>query len=108
MGEAAIYMMVINNSHVRCKAPPCKHGREYSEQAGQAGMQGRQDREHSEIREYRAPRPCYSRMPPNGLRKHCYTLGGSISRSPGPPPEGSKILEKAAMLATNYKLQTGD
>ena len=54
MGEAAIYMVVIDKSHVRGKAPPCKHGRGYSEQAGQAGMQGSQDREHSEIREDRA------------------------------------------------------
>ena len=51
MGEAAVYMVFIDKNHVRGKAPPCKHMREYNEQAGQAGMQDRHDREHSEIRE---------------------------------------------------------
>ena len=53
MGEAAIYMVVTDKSHVREKNPPCKHGGKYNELASQADMQDSQDREHSEIREDR-------------------------------------------------------
>ena len=47
-------------------------------------------------------------MPPKGLQNHWDSRGVPIPGGPEPPQKNQRSLKKAAMLATNCKLQTRD